>query len=150
RLRLLRRESTIRARGQLDAAQRGRQRNGDREPRRGAVRLLRAADARAPARPDRVVRRGLLDGRGRGPVDARPRRAAVSSDTWFQLNGLGRYGAAVLLLSLTLLHGGASAQPAKATGDQHRDYLFAPTGERMPYRIYVPTRWSEGTALPIL
>ena len=66
------------------------------------------------------------------------------------MKGMGRYGAAVLLLSLTLLHGGASAQPAKATGDQHRDYLFAPTGERMPYRIYVPTRWSEGTALPIL
>ncbi|HEX6999485.1 MAG TPA: alpha/beta fold hydrolase [Gammaproteobacteria bacterium] len=66
------------------------------------------------------------------------------------MKGRSRYGAAVLLLSLTLLHGSASAQPAKATGDQHRDYLFAPTGERMPYRIYVPTRWSEGTALPIL
>ncbi|HEY8521568.1 MAG TPA: alpha/beta hydrolase-fold protein [Gammaproteobacteria bacterium] len=60
------------------------------------------------------------------------------------------HGAAVLLLSLTLLHGGASAQPGRPTGDQHRDYLFAPTGERMPYRLYVPTRWRQGAALPIL
>jgi predicted peptidase len=63
---------------------------------------------------------------------------------------MSRYATAALLLALALAHGGAFAQPAKATGDQHRDYLFAPTGERMPYRIYVPSRWSEGTALPIL
>jgi poly(3-hydroxybutyrate) depolymerase len=41
-------------------------------------------------------------------------------------------------------------QSPKPTGDQHRDYVFAPTGQRMPYRIYVPTRWDGKTSLPIL
>jgi len=38
----------------------------------------------------------------------------------------------------------------RAKGDQHRAYDFAPTGQRMPYRIYVPTRWDGKTSLPIL
>jgi poly(3-hydroxybutyrate) depolymerase len=46
------------------------------------------------------------------------------------------------------------AQPdrtaAPPTGDQHREYLFAPTGEQMPYRYYVPTSWDGESALPIL
>jgi len=36
------------------------------------------------------------------------------------------------------------------TGDQQREYLFAPTGETMPYRIYVPTSWDGAAALPIV
>ena len=44
----------------------------------------------------------------------------------------------------------AAAQPVPATGDQHREYLFAPTGQQMPYRIYVPTAWNGERALPIL
>jgi predicted peptidase len=44
----------------------------------------------------------------------------------------------------------AAAQIAPATGDQHRKYLFAPTGEEMPYRIYVPTAWDGERSLPIL
>ena len=36
--------------------------------------------------------------------------------------------------------GSVAAQTAPPTGDQHRQYLFAPTGAEMPYRIYVPTR----------
>lgn len=39
---------------------------------------------------------------------------------------------------------------APSTGDQHRMYWFAPTGERMPFRVYVPTTWTPGTALPIV
>lgn len=41
-------------------------------------------------------------------------------------------------------------QPEPATGDQHREYVFAPTGESMPYRVYVPTGWEPGQSLPIL
>jgi len=46
--------------------------------------------------------------------------------------------------------GWAQAVPAKPTGDQHRQYLFAPTGQQMPYRVYVPTTWNGHSALPIL
>ena len=34
-----------------------------------------------------------------------------------------------------------TAESARPKGDQHREYVFAPTGQQMPYRIYVPTRW---------
>lgn len=55
--------------------------------------------------------------------------------------------ATIVALTLTL-----SAQPAPthATGSQHREYVFAPTGQRMPYRVYVPTTWNQQTSLPIL
>ena len=46
--------------------------------------------------------------------------------------------------------GNVAAQTAPATGDQHRHYRFAPTGQEMPYRIYVPTAWDGGRSLPIL
>ena len=55
---------------------------------------------------------------------------------------------AVLLLGLAQTS--AYAQPARPTGDQHREYTFAPTGAQMPYRIYVPTNWNERTSLPIV
>jgi poly(3-hydroxybutyrate) depolymerase len=46
---------------------------------------------------------------------------------------------------------GVSAQtPPPATGDQHRHYSFAPTGEQMPYRVYVPTRWDGTASLPMV
>lgn len=49
------------------------------------------------------------------------------------------------------LEGRACAQgAAPPTGDLHREYVFPPTGERMPYRIYVPTTWDGSRALPIL
>jgi len=37
-----------------------------------------------------------------------------------------------------------------ATGDQHGEYRFAPTGEQMPYRVYVPTTWTADAQLPII
>lgn len=49
-----------------------------------------------------------------------------------------------LLLASTLLH----AQPE--TGDLHKRYHFAPTGEEIPYRVYIPTQWDGATALPII
>jgi predicted peptidase len=48
------------------------------------------------------------------------------------------------------LSASALAQPAAGSGDQHREYLFAPTGQQMPYRIYVPTSWDGERSLPIL
>ena len=45
----------------------------------------------------------------------------------------------------------ARAQPsAPPTGDQHREYVFPPTGETLPYRFYVPAAWDGTRALPIL
>lgn len=40
--------------------------------------------------------------------------------------------------------------PTPPTGDQHREYYFAPTGEQMPYRVYVPTTWTPDASLPII
>jgi poly(3-hydroxybutyrate) depolymerase len=45
---------------------------------------------------------------------------------------------------------GVGAQTSRPTGDQHRRYLFAPTGSEMPYRIYVPRAWDGQRPLPIL
>jgi predicted peptidase len=58
------------------------------------------------------------------------------------------------LIALTVLWlaiaGVAAAQTARPTGDQHRTYLFAPTGTEMPFRIYVPSTWDGKRSLPIL
>jgi poly(3-hydroxybutyrate) depolymerase len=58
----------------------------------------------------------------------------------------------MLGLALALCAAATSwAQTApKPTGDQHRQYLFAPTGQQMPYRVYVPTAWDGHSALPIV
>lgn len=56
----------------------------------------------------------------------------------------------LLLAFCVAATGWAQAVPAKPTGDQHRQYLFAPTGQQMPYRVYVPTSWDGRSALPIL
>lgn len=64
-----------------------------------------------------------------------------------------RRGLLALLCALSFAAGVASAAeraPARATGDQQRDYLFAPTGQRLPFRLYVPSSWKPGTSLPIL
>ena len=36
------------------------------------------------------------------------------------------------------------------TGEQYRVYNFPVTGESIPYRLFVPTRWKPGTRLPLL
>jgi predicted peptidase len=60
----------------------------------------------------------------------------------------------LLLLAAAIIGQGqarAQSPPAKrATGDQQREYLFAPTGQQMPYRIYVPTTWDGKRSLPIV
>jgi predicted peptidase len=56
----------------------------------------------------------------------------------------------VFALVLLAAGGSLAAQSAPPTGDQHRRYVFAPTGAEMPYRVYVPTSWQPGRALPIV
>jgi predicted esterase len=58
----------------------------------------------------------------------------------------------VLLLALLLLGqpGAGAAAPARPVGDQHREYVFTPTGQKLPYRFYVPTTWDGKASLPIL
>jgi poly(3-hydroxybutyrate) depolymerase len=59
---------------------------------------------------------------------------------------------AVCLTAAPLLFGrrAANAAAATETGNRHIEYFFAPTGERMPLRIYVPTTWDGTAALPIM
>jgi poly(3-hydroxybutyrate) depolymerase len=65
---------------------------------------------------------------------------------------VSRVGALLLgvLACAVSLAGVAQNAPARARGDQQRDYVFAPTGQRIPYRIYVPTTWDQERALPVL
>jgi poly(3-hydroxybutyrate) depolymerase len=44
----------------------------------------------------------------------------------------------------------AQAPPARSTGDQRRQYVFTPTGQQMPYRVYVPKTWDGKASLPII
>src|SRR4026209_1675906 len=52
-----------------------------------------------------------------------------------------------LALSLSI---SAQAPPTRATGDQRRQYVFPPTGQQLPYRIYVPKAWDGKALLPII
>ncbi len=54
----------------------------------------------------------------------------------------------LLALLFSVCAGSAGAQPA--TGDQHPEYTFAPTGQQMPYRVYVPATWDGKESLPII
>ncbi len=54
---------------------------------------------------------------------------------------------ALVALNLTV---SAQAPPTRATGDQRRQYVFAPTGQQMPYRVYVPKTWDGKVSLPII
>ncbi len=64
---------------------------------------------------------------------------------------LSRGSALALWAILILAASAVRAQSAlPQTGDQHREYVFPPTGETLPYRIYVPPAWDGETALPLL
>ena len=54
---------------------------------------------------------------------------------------------ALIALTSTL---SAQAPAARGTGDQHRQYVFTPTGQQMPYRVYVPKTWDGKASLPII
>ena len=42
------------------------------------------------------------------------------------------------------------APPYRHLGEQYRVYDFPGTGESIPYRLFVPSRWTPGTKLPLL
>src|SRR3974390_2345501 len=52
--------------------------------------------------------------------------------------------------------GGTPPQPKPAaplyqhTGEQYRVYNFPATGESIPYRLFVPSRWTPAARLPML
>ena len=43
-----------------------------------------------------------------------------------------------------------SAPMYRQKGEQYRVYNFPGTGESIPYRLFVPSRWTPGTRLPML
>ena len=58
---------------------------------------------------------------------------------------------ALVLAAATVSWPGTVLQAATPpTGSQHIDYVFAPTGESMPLRFYVPTTWDGSSSLPII
>jgi acetyl esterase/lipase len=65
-------------------------------------------------------------------------------------------GRCVMLIALVMLAGvtgnafAQSPELKRATGDQQRQYIFAPTGQQLPYRIYVPKSWDGKSSLPIV
>jgi poly(3-hydroxybutyrate) depolymerase len=57
--------------------------------------------------------------------------------------------ASAIAVALTLTIS-AQSPPSRASGDQRRQYVFAPTGQQMPYRVYVPKTWDGKVSLPII
>jgi poly(3-hydroxybutyrate) depolymerase len=55
-----------------------------------------------------------------------------------------------LSVGLVLATGLSAQSPVRTTGDRHAEYLFAPTGQQMPYRVYVPKSWDGKASLPIV
>ena len=53
---------------------------------------------------------------------------------------------AAVVVALTI---GVAAQ-TRTPGDQRRQYHFAPTGQQMPLRVFVPPTWDGKTSLPIV
>jgi predicted peptidase len=48
------------------------------------------------------------------------------------------------------LHPNPRAPLYRHLGEQYRVYDFPATGESIPYRLFVPSRWTPGTRLPLL
>jgi predicted peptidase len=75
---------------------------------------------------------------------------------------LRQIGTWTTILLLVLPAGAAAQGPAAAPqpnpagpmyrqkGEQYRVYNFPGTGESIPYRLFVPSRWAPGTRLPML
>lgn len=45
---------------------------------------------------------------------------------------------------------GAAGARTRATGDQRRQYVFPPTGQQLPFRLFVPPSWDGKAALPVV
>jgi predicted peptidase len=68
------------------------------------------------------------------------------------------FAASVAALPTAIAQPGNSGVPApnpdwplyQATGEQYRVYDFPGTGEGIPYRLFVPNRWTPSVSLPVL
>jgi poly(3-hydroxybutyrate) depolymerase len=57
----------------------------------------------------------------------------------------------VIITSVALVTLAASASAfAQATGEQDRTYTFPGTDEQIPYHLYVPTKWTPASKLPLV
>jgi poly(3-hydroxybutyrate) depolymerase len=55
-----------------------------------------------------------------------------------------------LISAALLLLSGAAATYGQSTGEQERTYQFPGTTEQIPYHLYVPTKWTRATKLPLV
>ena len=69
---------------------------------------------------------------------------------------IGFVSALVALITTSVLAFAQAPQPDpkdpqyQAKGDQKRTYPFPGTGETIPYHLYVPSKWSKGSQLPLV
>jgi len=69
---------------------------------------------------------------------------------------IGFVSALVALIAASVLAFAQAPQPDpkdpqyQAKGDQKRTYPFPGTGETIPYHLYVPSKWSKGSQLPLV
>jgi predicted peptidase len=61
-----------------------------------------------------------------------------------------RAGAQQAPASPPALHPNPKAPLYRQVGEQYRVYEFPGTGESIPYRLFVPSRWTPATKLPLL
>src|SRR6187401_343665 len=84
---------------------------------------------------------------------------------WFVMRTMSHYlliTTVLLSLEAPVFGGQAPAQPPpppqpsptaplyQQKGEQYRIYNFPGTGESIPYRLFVPSRWTPNTKLPML
>ena len=159
RLRLLGGESALRPRRQLDAAPRSRQRDGHREPRRRTLRLSSARRCSASCATTTgsfaagfymvavadLLTLGLIvllyRMTRRTQRDRRRLRCIAAADRCSGRATVARRRSA------QRRRRGTDAPP---TGDQHRTYLFAPTGARCRTGSTCRPTWDGKRSLPIL
>src|SRR5499427_5559038 len=69
---------------------------------------------------------------------------------------IGFVSALVALITASVLAFAQAPQPDpkdpqyQAKGDQKRTYPFPGTGETIPYHLYVPSKWTKGSQLPLV
>ena len=67
-----------------------------------------------------------------------------------RLNRASAWLCCIVAFAVCTVGAAQDAASRRATGDQQREYLFVATGQKIPYRIYVPKRWDGKQALPVL
>jgi poly(3-hydroxybutyrate) depolymerase len=80
--------------------------------------------------------------------------AGVAAMAWAGMTAMAQIPSGRPQVDLPRMVGTAAPTPAdplyQSKGDQRRSYTFPPTGEKMPYRTYVPASWKPGVKLPLV